>query len=205
MTWILVIALIVVGGLGALLVIAVAAGLMLKTRAPDPAALLAEGLEKLDYAKRDERTWTRPMQGTLLEFSERPDGLRWHVRLPRYNTMTLQIEEAQGGRTVGNPFKAGVSDLDARFSLGSPQPDRLVTLLKVPKVQKAVLKVPHLSLELSADELIIQDPGRAGVKSMTELSPVDAELYVHSAVINLINALFGSLYAESGTVLDQFR
>ncbi len=162
-------------------------------------------LTDLGYTPRPDGTWLYEIQGTQMVFSKRPSGLHWQLRLPRYNTMTLELVESDSPAQLDRAFESGIHAIDERFRLSSPQADRIVALLKQPKLQKALLKTQNLALHLSADELILEDPGGAGMAAIDRPDPVEAELDEHALMINVVNALFGSLYAESGTVLDQFR
>lgn len=170
---------------------------------PDPEAARAEGLKGLGYEPGPKGGWMRPIQGTTMHFSDGPSGLVWKMQLPRYNTMTMQIVEA-GSRPVERQLETGIHAIDSRFHVGSPNGDRVVNLLAQPKLQKALLRTTNLALTLSADELVLEDPDRAGIKALGG-DPLEAELNEHALMVNVINAFFGVLYSETGTTMDQFR
>lgn len=198
-------ALVVLGVVVAVLVVGAVAALLFRGRGVDPVAARAEALASLGYDGRQDGTWAYPIQGTTMVFRNRPEGLEWKLQLPRYNTMTMELAERASGRQLENAFSSGVRAIDERFVVGSPQPDRIVTLLKQPKLQKALLKMHDVSIRLSADELIIVDPGKAGVDGTPDADPIESELQVHATVINVVNMLFGTMYGEGGTVLDMYR
>jgi hypothetical protein len=162
-----------------------------------------DGLEGLGYSQVGPGKYVRKIQGTAMTFEELDEGWRWSLQLPRYNLMTLQIEEKGSGRAVEREFESGVAELDERFVLGSELQARISPLLGQPKVQRALLAVPNLCLRLSGDDLVIEDPGGAGRKAMG--TGVDDELAHHEIVANVVNTLFGTLYTEAGTVFDEYR
>ena len=179
--------------------------LMLRGRG-DPVAERSEALGGLGYSALGEGRWARPIQGTSMIFEEGADGFRWTLTLPRYNTMTLELVEARSGAAVEGVFDSGVPEVDARFSLGSLQPAQVVPLIREAKLQRALLRMPNFSLTLSADELRISDPGGVGLEELRSAgSALDAERSLHQLVGAIVNALFGVLYTEAGTVFDQYR
>lgn len=186
--------------------------LLRRNRGPDPMAR-QEAMEALGFRQVKEGQWSRPIQGTQMIFDERPEGLRWTVRLPRYNTLTLQVAERGSGEAakISGAFDSGDAELDARFVLGSTLAARCVALLRNKGVRAAFLALPSFSLQLSADELVVSDPGRrsagqlAGGAAAGSQQAIDAELELHALVANVVNAVFGAMYTEGGTVFDDFR
>ena len=172
-------------------------------KGPSPMAR-AEAMAGLGYTEVKEGTWSKKIQGTSMTFEDLKEGGRWTVTLPRYNTMTLHMVEAASDVEVDGPFESGVEALDQRFRLGSSLAARIVPLLKQPKLQRALLGMPNLALQLSADELIIEDPHRSGLAALGGPS-VDAELELHTIAATIVNTLFSVLYTETGTVFDEYR
>lgn len=202
---VVVVALSVLAMLVAVVVVGAGVAFLFRGKRVDPVAARAEALASLGYDGRPDGSWAYPIQGTVMVFRNRPEGLEWKLQLPRYNTMTMELVERSSGREPEHAFASGVRAIDERFVVGSPQPDRIVTLLKQPKLQKALLKMHDVSIHLSADELVIVDPGRPGVDGTPDADPLESELQVHATVINVVNMLFGTMYGEGGTVLDMYR
>ncbi len=202
-----VVGVVVVGGV---VMLAGGAWFVRRGRGPDPHAR-DEALAAFGYRKVKEGQWSRPIQGTTLTFDDGPERLGWTVRLPRYNTMTLRVEERAAGVQVPGAFDTGDADLDARFVLGSSLAARTQALLGHKNLRTSMLAVPNLSLDLGADELVVKDPGRAGLRELLggaepgTQKAIDAELELHQCVANLVNAFFRSLYTETGTVFDEHR
>lgn len=162
-----------------------------------------EALAELGYAPAGPSSWSRKIQGNPLVFEEQPDKLRWTARLPRYNTMTLELVEASTGKVLDGAFQADQAELDERFLLGSPLRAQIVPLLRQPKLRRALLGMPNLALQLSADELILEDPGRVGLSKLG--GGLQAELELHQRVATVVITLFSVLYTETGTVFDEYR
>ncbi|MCB9683611.1 MAG: hypothetical protein H6738_23135 [Alphaproteobacteria bacterium] len=213
--------LIVVGGLVALLLFAVVVAVVVlgvggflftRRKKVDPEAR-NNALAGLGYRQVKPGNWSRQIQGTSMSFDELSDRWKWTVRLPRYNTMTLRIEE-QGSADAGSldgVFASGDAELDARFVMASGLAARTQALVNNRQLRNALLAMPNLSLELSADELIIADLGHAGLLSLTNGAEentdaaVDGELQLHGSVSALVNTFFRSMYNEAGTVFDEHR
>ncbi|MEZ4320296.1 MAG: hypothetical protein R3F61_22645 [Myxococcota bacterium] len=196
---------VVLVGLLLLAVVVVGAVLMFRGKKVDPAVQRAEALAGLGFTPLKAGTWIKPIQGSKMTFEDRPDGFRWQMQLPRYNTMTLELVESGSPEPVTGQFETEIAAIDARFRVGSPQAARVVTLLGQPKLQRALLATPNIAMSLSADELIILDPGRAGLKQLNPGTPLDAELALHTLTMNVVNSLFAVLYTEDGTVMEAFR
>lgn len=195
---------------GGVVTLAGGAWFVRRSRGPDPGARDA-ALEAFGWRKVKEGQWNRSIQGTTMTFDERADGLAWTVRLPRYNTMTMRIEERSAGVDVPGAFVSGNEDLDGRFVLGSSLAARVQALLGHKNLRTSLLATPNLSLDLGADELVVRDRGRLGLQQLTAgaapntQKAIDAELELHHCVANVVNAFFRSLYTETGTVFDEHR
>jgi hypothetical protein len=200
-------------GLAAVLVlaftVAVAVALLRRNR-PSPQAR-EEALASIGYRRAGE-AWAREVYGAKMFFEEK-QGWRWSVRLPRYNTLTLAVEERASGLPMDGAFEAGHPDLDLRYVFGSERAAQTVALVRSRKVIEALLAIPWLSMALHADELVIADPELKGLATLTggstELGTkksIPAEVAVHDAVATLVVALFETLYSkQTGTILPEFR
>lgn len=157
-----------------------------------------EMLADLGFKPIRPKGWSRPFQGTQIVFTDAPST--WTIRLPRYNTLTLQVEERAAGRPVeiGRAFTADEAAIDERFVLSSELAARSVALVRTPEVARALLDVPGVSLKLRADELVLG--------SSAPLGATDQERDLHERVARLATAVFGTMYAKAtGTVMDEFR
>lgn len=194
------------------LVLAVGGFLFSRRKKVDPEAR-ANALAGLGYRQVKPGQWARQIQGTSMTFDETPDALKWTVRLPRYNTMTLQIEEqgSPAAARMQGVFASGDAELDARFVMSSGLAARTQALVNNRQLRNALLSIPNLGLQLSADELTIEDRGRTGLLSLTKGAAentddaVNGELQVHGSVSALVNTFFRSMYNEAGTVFDEHR
>lgn len=195
-----------------LLVAVVGGVLFARRKRVDPNAR-ANALEGLGYRPVKPGQWSRSIQGTAMTFDDKPAGLRWTVRLPRYNTMTLVILENTNPDVskLDGVFSAGDPELDGRFAMASGLAARTQALVTNRQLRNALLAMPNLALELSADELVIEDPGQEGLKALKKGAAdntdeaVDAELQVHGSVAALVNTFFRCMYNEAGTVFDEHR
>lgn len=172
-----------------------------------PAAPTRDGmLRELGYTPAGEpKTWARPFAGSKIVFSE-AKGFRWSVRLPRYNTLTVGIEERDGGATpAGRPFETEKPILDRRFVFAaSPPSTQTVALVTTPIVTNALLDLRCVSLVLSGDELVISDPKRQNLADGVE--PIEAERAAHLGVETVVTALFDTMFSkQSGTIMPEFR
>ncbi len=153
------------------------------------------------------KTWSRQFQGTAIVFSEAA-GFKWTVRLPRYNTLTLHVEEREvGGTPQGKVFETEKALLDRRFvfAAGSPGP-QTVALVCMAGVTRALTELKFVSLSLSGDELVIVDPGRANLALGAAADPVEGERQAHLAVIALCTSLFDTMFSKlTGTIMPDFR
>ncbi len=201
-----VIALIVlVGAVVALVaVVVVVVGLRRRGGGATDSMAREEAMTGLGYSQASPTRWTRSIQGASMVFEELPTGdPLWTGPLPRTTPRPLPRVLRSRGRSVERPFDSGQPELDARFVMGSQLAARITALLGQVKLQRALLAMPNLSLSLGADELVIEDPGGAGLASLGKGG--DAHLELHALVENVVNTLFGVLYTESGTVFDEYR
>jgi len=190
--------------LGLLVAGAAVFGALFMRRRRGPLALgRSDGMAGLGYAEVEAGRWSRTVQGAQMVFDDNQHGMTWSIRLPRYNTMTLKLSEVGRSGPIEGSFRSGHPDLDQRFSMGSPQPARVSALLQNPRVRRALLAMPNVALSLSADELTIEDPERAGLAQLD--GTVDAELQLHTLADGLVEALFSALYTETGTLFDVHR
>lgn len=181
---------------------------------PDPEAR-QDTLTSLGYAPAGPNRWSRPMKNSSLVFEETEGGgWRWSVQLPRYNTLTLQVEERSGGAALPNAFATEVPAIDQRFVVSSPLAAQTLALVTAPKVNNAMLAMPHLSLSLRADELVLDDPSLQGMRALLGGEPavgasqesLDAEIENHQAAATLVTAILGTLYSRlTGTLLPEHR
>jgi hypothetical protein len=189
----------------------VAAVWFLRGRRVDPEAR-PNALRELGYAPVGEGRWSRKLEGSALEFR---DGAtwRWSIRLPRYNTLTLQIRErsAVNLAEVSGAFLADNEVLDQRFVFSSERAAQTLPLVQSRRVGSALLALPNLAFTLHGDELVIEDPGRQGWKKAVGPSPspaaaLKAELDIHRSVAELVSSLFRTMYsATSGTIMPELR
>jgi hypothetical protein len=163
-----------------------------------------EALEGLGYQSAGPSQWSMPLHASALVFDERT--WRWSIRLPRYNTLTLHIEERTSGRIPKHPlFESEVGPLDERFLMGSGRAAQTVALVRNREVGTAMLSLPSLSLELHGDELIVSSTRPSGQPDWTRAG-IAAERELHHSVMALVVAIFGCLYAkETGTLLPEHR
>jgi hypothetical protein len=182
--------------------------LFFRNRVP-PGPTREEMLRDLGYTPLSgQKAWSRSDQGTTMVFSE-ASGWKWTVRLPRYNTLTLRVEERQGGTTPdGRPFETEKPVLDRRFlfASGTPNPQTLA-LVSMHGVSKALSEMKYVSLQLSGDELVLTDPSRQNL-GVPPNSPeaIEAERSAHLNVIMLTKALFDTLFSKlTGTIMPDFR
>jgi hypothetical protein len=190
--------------LGVLLTAVALGGLfMLWMRRRPSRAAYEDALAELGYQSSGPNLWSRPLHGSALVFDERQ--WRWIIRLPRYNTLTLHVEERTSGRIPNHPlFESEVGPLDERFLMGSGRAAQTLALVRSREVGGAMLSLPSLSLQLHGDELIIET-SRLSQKAWTPAA-IRAELERHEDVAGLVVAVFGCLYAkESGTLLPEHR
>ena len=159
-------------------------------------------LDELGYERIDPGHWRLRLQREELHFhDEGADGLRWSVQLPRYNTLTLQVEERSRApaNMVGSLFESRQPALDQRFVFSSVLPAQTLALIMEPRVGHAMLAVPVLSLLLKGDELVIRDADGACAKAK---GPAE----MHRAMVTLVVAVLGTLYSKaSGTLLPEHR
>jgi hypothetical protein len=210
MEWIVIVGVIVALLVG-LAVVAVAAVLLFfflrRGRAP-AGPDRAEILRDLGYLPAGAGSWSRKFQGTAIVFTE-TKGWRWTIRLPRYNTLSVQIEERASGKVPdGRVFEADDSDFDGRFVMASELAAQAVALVTNHAVKKSLLTMPYVSLRLKGDELVLDDPELRSLGGAKPGSPeaVEAEREAHMSVAVLVNALFDSLYSRlTGTILPEHR
>ncbi len=172
-------------------------------------------LLSLGYAPAGPGKWSRPVKGSSLLFEELPDGgWRWLVRMNRYNTLTLQVEERSSGAQLPKIFSTEVPAIDARFLVSSPLASQTLALVTAPKVNNAMLAMPYLSLRLEADELILEDPDLQCLRTLLKAEPrigadkanLEAEFETHQAAATLVTAILGTLYSRlTGTLLPEHR
>ena len=185
---------------------------VVRRRRPSPTAR-ADALASLGYRPTGDGSWSMPLAGTALVFAEAGGGWRWTVRLPRYNTLTLQIEErASGIVPEGRELLGEDPAIDARFAMGAERSAQSVGLVTNGAVRDALLGMPWVSLQLRGDELSLDD---AGLRSLAKLGTgakpgtargIPAESAAHRAVVRLVTALFDSLYSkETGTLMPEHR
>lgn len=183
-----------------------------RRRRASPAAR-ADVLAFLGYQPTGDRGWSMPLYGTTLVFDDGGTGWRWTVRLPRYNTLTLQIEErASGTVPEGRELLTENPVLDARLAMGAERSAQSVALVTNRAVGDALLAVPWVSLRLRGDELVLEDPALRGLAKLGNgakpgtANGIVAEGDVHRAVVALVSALFDSLYSkETGTLMPEHR
>ena len=163
--------------------------------------------------RRTGRVWTMPIHGANLEFDDGA-GWRWTVRLPRYNTLALQVVERDSG--IAPDRKVMLTEnpsLDLRFVFAAERSAQTQALLANRGFCAAMVAVPWLSLRLEGDELRLEDPELRGLEKaaggrVTPGTPKAnaAEQRVHRAVAALVTALFDSLYSkQTGTLLPEHR
>ena len=205
-----IVAVVLAGILGMVFVAGLAAvALFLLRRRSAPAGPdREEMLRELNYMPVGKGSWSRKFQGTAIAFAE-GKGWKWTIRLPRYNTLTLGIEEQSGGTVPdGRVFATEDADIDARFVVASELAAQAVALVTNAAVRKALLAMPHLSLRLRGDELVLDDPQQrslGGARPGTA-EAVHAEERAHKAVAGLVNAVFDSLYSRAtGTIMPEHR
>lgn len=220
-TVVLVLAVLAVFGIAALLFVsgiaATAGWWFARRRRPDPEArdraLTGLGYRRVD-APGPARKWVRTIDAVQLTFEDRPSSWRWVVRLPRYNTLTLQIEEQRtvGSDAIKGRFEAGDSALDGRFWFGSVLPAQTIGLMNDHRVVASLLAVPHLSLRLGQDELVLEDVGLralqalAGGAAVAMPSSIPVELQVHRAITEVVSSILGAMYSRNtGTIMPEFR
>jgi hypothetical protein len=169
-----------------------------------------EALRDLGYTPGPgPKTWSRSFEGTTMVFSE-AQGWKWTIRLPRYNTLTVHVEERDGGATPeGREFETEKPILDRRFAFaaGSPGP-QTVALMVTPAVMNAMLSLKYVSLQLSGDELVLTDPQRRNLGDAAADGPdaVEAERAAHLAVIALVTSMFNTMFSKfTGTIMPEFR
>lgn len=167
-------------------------------------------IESLGYEPNGSGQWKMRMARTDLLFEHSDGGgWRWIVNLPRYNTLTLRVEERANpsrGSAIGEIFETRNPEFDQRFEVSSPLPAQTLALLMDPKVVGAMLGMPFLSLTLKGDELVIADAQRVGLQRAPRDTGRSAEVEVHRAVVGLVMSIVGTLYARgSGTLLPQHR
>lgn len=173
------------------------------------APLRTEVLESLGYEPFGSQ-WRMRMARSDLLFEPVGDGWRWSVTLPRYNTLTLRVDErANRNRPApwGEIFETRNPEIDERFEVSSPLPAQTLALLMDPKVTTAMLGMPFLSMSLKGDELVIDDPALQGVAAAARRATGrSAEVEVHRSVVALVMSIHGALYSRgSGTLLPQHR
>lgn len=172
-----------------------------------------EMLEEIGYKHLSSEQWSLPVFDTSIVFEEK-QGWRFTVRLPRYNTMSLNIEERQGGASPAfAPFQTDNPELDARFVMASERAAQSIALARNRDVGRALLAMPYLSLRLHGDELVLSDQARRGLAKLTTktkegpaMDKVAAERLIHERVVALVGAIFDCMYAkDSGTILPEHR
>ena len=163
-------------------------------------------LEDLSYRPTGPHQWTRPAVGASIVFHDEgarnQKGFRWSVQLPRYNTLTLEVIERiapDAQPTGGGVFLTELADIDQRFVVRSPLAAQTMALLTNPRVVKAMLAMPFLSMVLRADELVIYDADQRCLQQQ------GGEHEMHLAVATLVTAMLTTLYAQSGTLLPEHR
>lgn len=191
-----------------------ALGLVWFVRRRRPSATARQdALEAVGF-RRAGTGWSMPLYGTALVFDDGKAGWCWTVRLPRYNTLTLQVEERDSGIVPeGRVFEVGHPGLDARFVMAAERSAQTQALVGNRTFANAMLAMPFLSLKLKGDELILVDPTLKGLAKRSGGSVVlgtpktiAAECDVHQAVAVLTTALFDSLYSkQTGTILPEHR
>ncbi|MEQ1505595.1 MAG: hypothetical protein ABMB14_25400 [Myxococcota bacterium] len=178
-----------------------------RRRAGSPVAR-EDALRELGYTQVDAKTWTRPVPSTAVVFTDGA-GFTWTVRLPRYNTLTLQVEERDGGTAtvIGAPFPTGNPKVDERFAVSSERAAQALALATHWKVVAAMTAMPWLSLRLRADELVLADPQKRGLgKPANPVAALAAEKELHLAVAVLVTAVIDSLYSkQTGTLMPEHR
>lgn len=202
----------------ALAVAALVAGLWLagRRRRLDPVAARWRLLSAIGYTPTEDslwrrpprgstaaRRWTMPMDRTEVLFTELPDGgSRWAVGLHQYDTLTIHLEERTEppGDPHGLPFTSGIGAIDDRFRLSSDTPRASIALVHDPKVVRALLDMPWLSLSIHGDQLVIQDrQGRSRQKLHPRGGPgpawAAAEREVHQRALALILVILGFFHA----------
>ncbi|HHO53171.1 MAG TPA: hypothetical protein ENK18_20425 [Deltaproteobacteria bacterium] len=180
---------------------------------PDPQAR-EDTLLSLGYAPAGPNRWSRPIKNTALIFEELDGGWRWSVQLPRYNTLTLAVEERSGGKSLPNSFATEVPAIDERFLVSSHLAAQALALVTAAKVNNAMLAMPYLSMSLRADELVLDDPQLRSMRALlggepqvgTSSESLEAEIEAHQAAATLVTAILGTLYSRlTGTLLPEHR
>lgn len=198
-------------GVGALGLAALAALWWSRSLSGGPSSASSQSvLEGLGYEPVGVGQWRMRMARTDLEFEQPDGGWRWKVTLPRYNTLTLRVEElgnGSRGTALGEIFQTRNPEIDGRFEVSSPLPAQTLALLMDHKVVGAMVDMPFLSFTLQGDELTIVDPRRQGLSIAAQRSAGRSpEVEVHRSVVALVMAVLGALYARgSGTLLPQHR
>lgn len=188
-----------------LLVAAVLGRIVWRWLSSDSGPSRDEMLEEVGYQKLSSGGWTRPLFDTHISFDD-TKGFRWTIRLPRYNTLSLAVEERSGGETPRmNAFVSEVPELDARFLIASERAAQTVALVRNPAFGSALLALPYVSLRLHGDELVLQNPKRVGASGSGKVA-VTSEREIHEAVAVLVGTMFDCMYArDSGTIMPDFR
>lgn len=195
-------------GLGVVGVAAVLAFFLFRrSRAPEGPDR-AEVLRDLGFVPSGAGSWTRKFQGTAIVFSE-AKGWRWTIRLPRYNTLSVVVEERASGRVPdGRVFEVDDSDFDARFVVASELAAQAIALVTNHAVRKALLAMPFVSLKLKGDELVLDDPEQRslGGAKVGSAPAIEAEREAHMCVAVLVNSMFDCLYnRQTGTIMPEHR
>jgi hypothetical protein len=203
-----------VAAMVAILILGIAVLLLLRRRGRADPEARSDLLADLGYAQAGAGRWSQPVEDASLTFEDAPDGWRWTVRLPRYNTMSLVVEErsAPEATSVSSRFPSGIHEIDERFVLGSPLAAQTLPLIANRGVAMAMLSVPHLAVRLGADELAIVDRGHRGLTKLAKGAAIGtpaalaAEREIHQLVLVLVNQMFRCLYSRAtGTIMDDFR
>jgi hypothetical protein len=212
-----------VGAFG--LVAVVAGGLLLVfglvvmslRRRRSPSEVREAMLGRLGYVPESAKRWWQPVNRTKIVFHELPDGgLRWTVALTRYNTLTLQVEEAQDPARplAGVPFSTGIDAMDERFLTSSEMPAQCMALATHQVVVRCMLVMPFLSMHVRGDELVIEDLSRRGMKRLLDQDEASARLdkrlkaeaELHQAALALATVILDALYTRtSGTLFAEHR
>lgn len=194
-------------GLAELLVVAVA-GSTLAMAVGVPAwrwvstsrsAARADPMVAAGYRARGPERWVRSVGGLPMTYTEGEGGPTWWLALPRYGTFTLRIHEraGRGMKAFGRgTFLTQNQRIDERFVVASDQPAATLDILAPREVQDALLAVPHVALEIRADELWITDPER---RNLAALDGDTQEL--HQRVATMVTRVLRQLYAASKSVI----
>jgi hypothetical protein len=186
-------------------------------RRRSPSEVRQTMLGRLGYVPESDRRWWQPVNRTKVVFYELPDGgWRWTIALTRYNTLTLQVEEAHDPARplTGVPFSTGIDAMDERFLTSSEMPAQCMALASHPVVVRCMLAMPFLSMHVRGDELVIEDLSRRGMKRLLgqdEASArpdkrMKAEAEVHQASLALATVILDALYTRtSGTLFAEHR